>query len=150
MTRLRRIRQSQLLEFYAIDDRQSMRLPLFESSIAAGFPSPADDYMDIKLDLNEHLIKHPSATFFARVKGNSMEEAGIYEGDMLIVDRALEPKENDVVVCVLDGEFTVKRIMIRKGQLYLQPANKHYQPIAVSEENSFRIWGVVAYVIHKP
>ncbi|MFP4089365.1 MAG: LexA family protein [Cyclobacteriaceae bacterium] len=150
MTRLRRLRQTYLLEFYAVDYSHSLALPLFGSSIAAGFPSPADDYMDIKLDLNEYLIKHPSATFFARVKGNSMQDAGIHEGDMLIVDRALDPQEDDVVVCVLDGEFTVKRIHIKNNKLFLQPANKDYPPIPVSEENSFQIWGVVAYVIHKP
>jgi DNA polymerase V len=147
---LRRISQTLVLEFYTLDVSEPLAIPLFESRIPAGFPSPADDYMELKLDLNKYLIKHPAATFYARVKGNSMLDAGIHDGDMLIVDRALEPREKDVVVCILDGEFTVKRVGFRNGDLYLLPANDAYKPIRVSRENTFQIWGVVAYVIHKP
>jgi len=147
---LRRISQTLMLEFYTAHVAQSIALPLFESRIPAGFPSPADDYMELELDLNKHLIKHPAATFYAKVKGNSMQDAGIHDGDMLIVDRALEPQEQDVVVCILDGEFTVKRVGYREGDLYLLPANDAYRPIRVTHENTFQVWGVVAYVIHKP
>ncbi len=147
---LRRISQTLMLEFYTVDVSEALSIPLFGSRIPAGFPSPADDYMELELDLNKHLVKHPAATFYARVKGNSMQDAGIHDGDMLIVDRAMEPKEQDVIVCILDGEFTVKRVGFRDGDLYLLPANDAYQPIRVTPENAFQIWGVVAYVIHKP
>lgn len=147
---LRRISQTLMLEFYTVDVSETLSIPLFESRIPAGFPSPADDYMELELDLNKHLIKHPAATFYAKVKGNSMQDAGIHDGDMLIVDRALEPKEQDVVVCILDGEFTVKRVGFRGKDLYLLPANDAYKPVRVTKENAFQIWGVVAYVIHKP
>ncbi len=147
---LRRISRTLMLEFYTAHVAESLPLPLFGSRIPAGFPSPADDYMELELDLNRHLIQHPAATFYAKVKGNSMQDAGIHDGDMLIVDRALEPKDQDVVVCILDGEFTVKRVAYRQGELYLLPANDAYKPIRVTKENAFQVWGVVAYVIHKP
>jgi len=147
---LRRVSQALVLEFYTVDTSRALTLPFFGSRIPAGFPSPADDYMELELDLNKYLIKHPAATFYAKVKGDSMQDAGIHDGDMLIVDRALEPKTQDVVVCVLDGEFTVKRVDYRGGDLYLLPANEAYKPVRVTKENAFQVWGVVAYVIHKP
>lgn len=123
--------------------------PLLLTHIAAGFPSPADDYTEQKLDLNEHLIKHPAATFFVRVEGNSMIDAGIKSGDILIVDRALPVSNGAVVVAHIQGEFTVKRVEHRDNQLYLVPANNNYSPLLVTPEMDIEIWGVVSYVIHK-
>ncbi len=149
-TRLKRVYKKPELEFYSLDSATELKLPLFDSKVSAGFPSPAEDYVELKLDLNEHLIRHPAATFFVRVSGHSMKEAGIHDGDMLIVDRALEPKNNDIAVCVIDSEFTVKRIRKIKNDIILVPANADYQSIKVSERNDFRIWGIVSYIIHKP
>lgn len=123
--------------------------PLFLSRVKAGFPSPADDYIEGKLDLNEHLIKHKAATFFVRVSGTSMEGAGIYDGDLLIVDRALEPKHKSVVVAVVNGEFTVKRIKKDKGRVWLMPENAKFQPMELIEGTECEVWGVVTNVIHK-
>jgi DNA polymerase V len=123
-------------------------LPLFLAKISAGFPSPAEDYIDKNLDLNEHLIKHPSATFFVRVEGDSMINAGIHSGDILIVDRALEPADNKIIIAVLNGELTVKRVNKVGDRLYLVPENDDFKPIEVTEEMDFHIWGVVTHVIH--
>lgn len=127
----------------------SESFPLLMMHIAAGFSSPADDYVEQKLDLNEYLIQHPAATFFVRVEGNSMIDAGIKSGDILIVDRALPVNNGAVVVAHIQGEFTVKRVEQRGNQLYLVPANTKYQPLLVTAEMDIEIWGVVSYVIHK-
>jgi len=100
--------------------------------------------------LNKALIRHPAATFYARVKGSSMMDAGIEDGDLLIIDKALEPKDGDVAVCFIDGEFMVKRIRLEDGGLFLMPANPEFQPVRVTEENEFLVWGIVSYIIHKP
>ena len=123
-------------------------LPLFTANVAAGFPSPADDYMDEKLDLNEHLVSHPAATFFVRVDGDSMTDAGIHSGDLLVVDRALETKHNRIVIAALDGELTVKRAVDRNGALFLKAENPDYEDIRVSPESDLEIWGVVTFVVH--
>ena len=133
---------------YKSEKHAKYKLPLFISRIPAGFPSPADDYIDKNLDLNEYLIKHPAATFFVRVEGDSMVDAGIHSGDILIVDRTLEAINNKIVVAILDGEFTVKRIRKIKNELYLLPENSNFDPIEITEEMNFEVWGVVAYVIH--
>ncbi len=125
-------------------------MPLAGAAIAAGFPSPAEEYVEITIDLNKELIKHPAATFYARVKGDSMVDAGIQDGDLLVIDKALEPKEGTVAVCYLDGEFTVKRLTVQEEGVYLMPANAEFKPIRITEENDFLVWGIVAYVIHKP
>ncbi|MEI7824289.1 MAG: translesion error-prone DNA polymerase V autoproteolytic subunit, partial [Chlorobiaceae bacterium] len=93
---------------------------------------------------------HPAATFYARVKGDSMVDAGIHDGDLLVIDKALEPKEGAIAVCYLDGEFTVKRLSVREEGVYLMPANAEFKPIRITEDNDFLVWGIVAYVIHKP
>ena len=126
------------------------KIPFYNSSIPAGFPSPAEDHIDIPLDLNEHLIRHPAATFYVYAKGNSMQNSGIYDGDLLIVDRAVEPKLKNIVIAVIDGEFTVKRISKIKNKIYLLPDNKEYRPIEIKDSSNFQIWGVVIYTIHKP
>jgi DNA polymerase V len=135
-------------KIFGLSELKKLKLPLFDSKISAGFPSPADDYIEKKLDLNEHLIKHPAATFFVRVSGDSMSDASIKSGDILIVDRALLPKNNSIIIAILDGEFTVKRIKIKNNEYYLEPANKKYSSIKITEDMDFESWGVVTYAIH--
>ena len=148
--RLARIHAGPVLDFFTPDFTTQLDLPLAGTAIAAGFPSPAEEYVEIALDLNKELIKHPAATFYAKVKGDSMVDAGIQDGDLLVIDKALEPKEGSVAVCYLDGEFTVKRLAVREECVYLMPANAEFKPIRITEENEFLVWGLVAYVIHKP
>ena len=133
---------------YAPDLSTRYALPIFLGRLPAGFPSPADDYLEGKLDLNRHLIKHPAATFFVRVTGDSMIGAGIHSGDLLVVDRSLEPADKNVVVAVLDGELTVKRLSKQNGILRLLPENRNYQPIEITPQQTIEIWGVVTSVIH--
>ena len=133
---------------YKCDVKSDRELPLFLSKVRACFPSPADEYLDKKLDLNEFLIKHPAATFLVKVKGDSMIKAGICSGDILIVDRSLEPKDKRIVVAVINGEFTVKRVSKKRDKLYLVSENDAYAPIEIKEEMDFAIWGVVLHVIH--
>lgn len=123
--------------------------PLYSQKIAAGFPSPADDHVDLPLDLNEYLIKNPTSTFYVRVEGDSMLNAGIHPNDLLVVDRSLKPNDGHIVIAFLNGEFTVKRLKITKNQQFtLMPENPQYSPIAIKEGMDFRIWGVVTNVIH--
>ncbi len=129
--------------------RSHAPIPFFACRIPAGFPSPANDYLDDGLDLNDLIIRHPAATFFVRVEGESMIGAGIHPGDTLVVDRAESPADGSVVVAVLDGEFTVKRICKREGAVFLASENERMPPIALSEEMDFEVWGVVTYVIHQ-
>jgi len=125
------------------------RLTLYTSSVEAGFPSPADDYVESLLDLNEHLIRHPAATFFVRASGQSMVNAGIHDGDLMIVDRAISPRDGDVVVAALYGDLTVKRIRKRGGRLLLEPDNGEYPAIEVPADADFHVWGVVTYTVHR-
>ena len=148
--RLNKISESEELEFYSAETTTELKIPLFESGVSAGFPSPADDYLDLPIDLNEFLIKHPAATFYVRVKGNSMEGAGIRNGDLLIVDRAEEPRNKSIVLGIIDGEFTVKRIKKKGSDLYLMPDNPEFKPIKIDDNMDFQVWGVVTYVVHKP
>ena len=123
-------------------------LPLFTVRVEAGFPSPAEDYIDCDLDLNEHLIRHPAATYFVRVSGSSMIGAGIHDGDLLIVDRSVEPRDGDVVIAALLGELTLKRIRKYNGKVMLIPDNDAYPPIEVDQGAEFQVWGVCKHVIH--
>ena len=123
-------------------------LPLCGALVPAGFPSPADDFVEDTLDLNTFLVRHPAATFFVRVQGESMVEAGIHPGDILIVDRALEARDKSVVVAVVDGEFTVKRIRRMEKRLFLVAENPTYPALEIAPEMEFRVWGVVTHVIH--
>lgn len=124
-------------------------IPLFSSAVPAGFPSPAEDHVEKSLDLHDHLIEHPAATFFVRVVGESMKGAGIQSGDLLIVDRSIDSFDGKIVVAVVEGEFTVKRARLRGKELFLMPENPLFSPIAINEESDCLIWGVVTYVIHK-
>jgi DNA polymerase V len=132
---------------YKMEVKHSRTL-LFAEPVSAGFPSPASDYIEERLDLNEHLVKHPAATFFVRADGDSMQGAGIYNGDILVVDRSLEPADMCVVIATLESEFTVKRLRISNGKATLQPENQKYRPMEITEDSDFKIWGVVTYVIH--
>ena len=118
-----------------------------QDGIHAGFPSPAQDYMEGVIDLNKELVKHPVATFYGRVVGDSMIDAGVNEGDVLVIDKSLEPRDGDMAVCFIDGEFTLKYISFKNKELWLVPANKKYKPIQVTEYYDFTIWGIVTYVI---
>ncbi len=124
-------------------------LSLFDAAVPAGFPSPAADYEQDKLDLNRHLVKNPAATFFVRVTGDSMIGAGIHHGDLLVVDRSIEPKDKYIVIAVLDGELTVKRIRLTRGKITLVPENESYFSYEITSDNEFEVWGVVTNVIHK-
>lgn len=150
MTRFRSLNNHVQLTIYHPEFETALALPLHQSLLPAGFPSPADDYMELELDLNKHLVQNQSATFFAKVKGHSMEDAGIHEGDILIVDRSKEVQNNDIAVCIINGEFTVKRICFHGKQITLKPENPTYSPITITEEHQFMVWGLVTYIIHKP
>jgi DNA polymerase V len=136
-------------EMWGFGGKKKLKIPLFTTRISAGFPSPADDFIDKTLDLNEFLITHPSATFFVRVEGTSMIDAHIHPGDILIVDKALEPASGSVVIAVLDGEFTVKRYLRKGKKTFLMPENPEFPPVEIGENMTVEIWGVVTYVIHK-
>ncbi len=126
-----------------------VRLPLFSTKVAAGFPSPADDHLEAQLDLNDYLIKNPASTFYVRVEGNSMLGAGIHPDDLLVVDLSLEPRDGNVVIAIVNGEFTVKRLHVAKNKtVSLHPENDKYPVITIEESMEFRIWGVVTSVIH--
>ena len=123
--------------------------PLYLERISAGFPSPADDYIETALDLNTYLVRNPAATFMVRVSGDSMTGAGIHDGDILVVDRSEEPVPGKIVVAVLDGELTVKRLVRKDGQILLAPDNPRYRPIVVAAEQDLHVWGVVSGVVRR-
>jgi len=136
-------------KIFPVTTGKKTQLPFYTEKLSAGLPSPASDYMEKALDLNEYLIKNPSATFFVEITGDSMTGAGIHSGDILIVDRSLEAKHNRIVVAVLNGEFTVKRLSWQKGKIKLIPENPAYDPIEIKEGTEFEIWGVATNVIHR-
>jgi len=138
-----------IAEIYGPITGDKQKLPLYMSRVPAGFPSPAEDFIDKKLDLNEHMVKHPAATFFVKVQGNSMVGAGIHHGDVLVVDRALEAENRKIVVAALNGELTVKRLRKSKGRLFLASENPEFKEMEVTSEMSFEVWGVVTNVIHQ-
>lgn len=123
-------------------------IPLYATRVAAGCPSPVDDYVERHLDLNEYLVKRPSATFFVRVEGDSMINAGIYENDILVVDRSVKPTDGKIIIAVVNGELTVKRLNDKPGHLSLLPENPRYKAIEITEAMEFSIWGVVQHVLH--
>lgn len=139
----------QVTEISQADCGKPLALPLFLARIQAGFPSPAEDYIEKRLDVNELVVKHPTATFFVRVEGESMQDANIHSGDILVVDRSLEPTHGKIVVAVVDGEFTVKRLSVTPKGVFLMPENPQYPAIRINSDMEFQIWGVVTYVIHK-
>lgn len=134
--------------FFKFEEKGKLKLPMYTEGVSAGFPSPADDFVGSRLDLNELLIKHPLATFFVTVSGNSMVNAGIHSGDILIVDRACEPADGKIVIAIIDGDFTVKRLRFVQGIPCLVPENPDYPVIQMKENMELMIWGVVTSVIH--
>ena len=146
--KLKSLYKTKTLEIYASDTSTTLNMPYFENGVSAGFPSPAEDHMHSKIDLNNLLIENPSATYYVRVNGDSMLGAGILSGDLLIVDRSIEVTNNCIVVAHLDGEFTVKRIKKIKKKIFLQAENNNYKPIEITKEMDFELFGVVAHAIH--
>ncbi|MDE6101052.1 MAG: translesion error-prone DNA polymerase V autoproteolytic subunit [Paramuribaculum sp.] len=137
-----------IIQLFRSDTSTRLELIYADSGIRAGFPSPAQDYITETIDLNRDLIQHPVATFYGRVIGDSMIEEGIEEGDLIVIDRALEATNGDLAVCCLDGEFTLKRIRITEnGEIYLMPSNRNYSPIPVKDGSELIIWGIVTYTI---
>lgn len=138
------------LKIFSASTETEAELPLLSFGISAGFPSPALDFIDTTIDLNKELVKHPTATYYGRVQGESMKNAGINDGDMVVIDKSIEAVDGKIAVCYLDGEFTLKRLKIDKSGVWLMPENEKYKPIKVSEESTLTIWGIVTYVIKKP
>lgn len=140
------------LEFYIADTSLDLSLP-FVGGVKAGFPSPAQDYIESSIDLNKELIKHPSATFFARVTGDSLKDAGLDIGDLILVDKSEPYAHGKMAICFIDGEFTAKYLNLKekdKGIIWLHSANEKYKPIKVTAENDFVIWGMIIEIIKKP
>ena len=137
------------IDIFTPGGEEEFSLPLSENRVAAGFPSPAEDFGGMSLDLNRELIKNPASTFYARVSGLSMVDEGINDGDLLVIDKSIEPFDGCLAVCYIDGEFTLKRFEKHKDHGLLVPANKEFKPIKVTAENSFCIWGIVTYIIKK-
>ena len=136
------------LDLFSIIKNTQINTPVFLDSISAGFPSPATDYMENKLDLNEYLIKHPAATFIVKASGSSMVNADIYSGDLLIVDKSIKPKNNSIVIASIDGDLTVKRIKVSGKRSLLTSGNKDYVNVKINNESDIFIWGTVTKVIH--
>lgn len=137
------------LELHQISQEAELKLPYANEGIRAGFPSPAQDYIEQAIDLNKELIKHPASTFFGKVVGDSMNDEGIEEGDILVIDKSLELINGDLAVCFIDGDFTVKRVRLESDAAYLIPSNPNYPTIKVTQENDFIVWGIVTYTIKK-
>jgi len=137
------------LKFFIPDSESTLDAILISSGISAGFPSPAGDFKQERISLDRELIKNKEATFFARVSGQSMVGAGLDDNDLLVIDRSLEPSNNKIAVCLIDGDFTVKRLRVEKGKIYLQPENPNYKLIEITADNQFVIWGIVTNVIKK-
>jgi DNA polymerase V len=145
--KLRSLNSTTTLDFYIPDYTTELELPLVQTGISAGFPSPADDFIELTIDLNKFLVKHKDTTYFARVKGHSMKNAGIYDGDLLVIDKSLSPQDGKIAICQIDGEFTVKRIKIEKDIVWLIAENEDFKPIKVTPENELMIWGIVIHSI---
>ncbi len=143
------MKNKKTLNFYVPKADNGIGQWLAEDGVSAGFPSPADDFKEIRISLDRELVKNKEATFYARVSGDSMVGAGLEDGDLLVIDRSMSPVNGKIAVCLVDGEFTVKRIKKIKKKLYLVPENKKYKPIEIKEENELTVWGVVEYVIKK-
>jgi len=134
----------------AFERRTSRPVPLFAGTVPAGFPSPADDYIEKAIDLNEQLVSNPASTFFVRAEGDSMQDAGIASGDILVVDKSVPAANRQIVVAMLDGEFTVKRLRRRNNRVFLESGNPDFPPREITPDHDLVIWGVVTFVIHEP
>ncbi len=136
-------------DLFSVDALSQPKLDFVESGIVAGFPSPAEDYCVMSLDLNKELVKNPASTFYARVKGSSMIGVGLDDGDLLVIDKSIEPYNAAIAVCFIDGEFTVRRLKMDKNEIILMPENSEYKPIKVTTYSDFMVWGIVKYSIKK-
>lgn len=143
------MKDKKILNFFIPKKENGEGQWLAEERISAGFPSPADDFKEVRISLDRELIRNKDSTFYARVSGDSMIEAGLDDGDLLIIDRSSNPENGKIAICLVDGEFTVKRIKKEKNKFYLIPENKKYKVIELKEENQLIIWGIVEYVIKK-
>jgi DNA polymerase V len=143
------LHKSDGLAFFTPKPTDSLGAVFLDTGISAGFPSPAEDFEEQRLSLDNELVKNKEATFYARVSGQSMIGAGLDDDDLLVIDKSLEPKHNKIAVCFLDGEFTVKRLKVENGNVWLQPENPNYPIIPITEANDFVIWGIVTNVIKK-
>lgn len=135
------------ITIYTPNKLTAIERPVVNEDISAGFPSPAEDFKEIRISLDKELVKNEDATFYARVRGNSMIDANIEDGDLLVIDRSIAVSTGKIAVCMLDGDFTIKRLKVEKDCLYLMPENKNFKPIKVTKENEFIVWGIVTYVI---
>lgn len=144
-----KIQDHQSFDFFVPQKGSDQEIDLYAYQIPAGFPSPAEDFIEKTLDLNDYLISNKSATFLVRVQGNSMINAGIHDGDMLVVDRSVEPTGGKIILGVLNGEFTVKRISRQGSKIYLEPENEKFNRIEITPEMNFTTWGVVTFAIHQ-
>ena len=137
------------LKFFIPKKENGLGQWLAEEGISAGFPSPADDFKELKISIDQEVVKNESATFYARVDGQSMQGAGLDDGDLLVIDRSQEPENGKIAVCFVDGEFTVKRLKVENDCVYLMPENSKYKALKVTSENQLIIWGIVTYVVKK-
>lgn len=137
------------LELLPLHLSELLDLPISQSCVSAGFPSPAEDYLEDKVNLQQVLIRNPTATYLVRVRGESMRDARLHDGDILVVDRSLKPSHGHIIIGVVDGEFTVKRLLQKGARLYLQPANELFPPVEITEAMDFKPWGVVVWSLHK-
>ena len=140
---------SKIKEIQPIIPVEPFAVAALQEAVPAGFPSPAQDHTDDGIDLNRELIRHPASTFCARVAGDSMCDCGIDDGDLLIIDKSLEPQEGRIAVCFVDGEFTLKRISVRQDGIWFVPANPQYPALHVTDGSNFQVWGIVSYVVKK-
>lgn len=140
-------RNKRALEFYNVSTDTSLKLPFIDGGVKAGFPSPAEDFTELSIDLNSELLRNPSSTYFCRVSGDSMQGVGICDGDLLVIDRSLEPQNGKIAVCYIDGEFTLKEIKLEEDCCWLLPANDSFKPIKVTADNEFIVWGIVTFAI---
>ena len=131
------------------ETKNQKSFPLASDGVSAGFPSPADDFKELKISIDQEVVKNESATFYARVDGQSMQGAGLDDGDLLVIDRSQEPENGKIAVCFVDGEFTVKRLKVENDCVYLMPENSKYKALKVTSENQLIIWGIVTYVVKK-
>lgn len=137
------------LSFFIPNTESNLEMPYISSGIKAGFPSPAADFDGSRISIDQIVVKNQTATFYAKANGSSMIGAGIDDGDILVIDKSIEPQDGKIAVCFIDGEFTVKRIKVQENSLLLLPENKLFEPIEVTQENDFIIWGIVTYVVKK-
>ena len=142
-------RRKKEIVFFKPNTEAFQEMPLAQNGVSAGFPSPADDFKELRISIDQEVVKNAEATFYARVAGESMQGAGLDDGDLLVIDRSKDPQDNNIAVCFIDGEFTVKRLKVEADCMYLMPENSKYKPIRVTEENELIIWGVVTFVVKK-